>query len=135
MLNNEEYVKKYLRGVTVYKLQSKFSRIHLKNIGGLNSPLILNFDDFSLLVGRHGSGKTTIVKAINAVFNNQMNTQSILNNEQDEGNIIVDVVNEQQRLLTIRRMSESQLIIKENTRCIMLDDAGCYLDNTGGLDS
>lgn len=130
VLTMDEYIEKYLRGTTVYKLPAEVSTINITNIMKFQS-LNLHFDKLNLIYGLHGTGKTSIVMSVAVMFNQVPNVRTMLNNWQDEGKIILDIVQEQKRGLFIQRNQAPYSFTKNDVKCILLDDAGCYLDDNG----
>jgi DNA repair exonuclease SbcCD ATPase subunit len=90
----------------------------------------LTFDKMNLIFGNVGTGKTSIIQSIAAMFNRVPNVRSMLNNVGTEGKITLDVIQENQRVLALKRNLAPQTFTKEDVKCILIDDTG-YLTDTG----
>ena len=103
--------------------------VELYSIGIIDG-LKTKFSQFTVFVGNHGTGKTTVVRSIVHMLGfSEPNIERLLKNNAPMGSICLNVSFEEPLTLKLTRGKHGEIIKEEKIGCIVLDDPGEEFDD------
>lgn len=110
-------------------LPFQLEEIELYSIGIIDG-LKITFEQFTVFVGKHGTGKTTVVRSIVYMLGfSEPNIERLLKNNAPHGSIRLNVVSEEPLTLKLKRGKSGEIIKEEKIGCIVLDNPGEEFDD------
>ena len=110
-------------------LPFKLDELELNSIGTIDG-LKTQLGKFNVFIGDHGTGKTTVIRSIVYMLGYpEPNIDRLLKIDEPEGEIRINVLSEESLIVKLKRNKDSEIIIEDTVRCIVLDDPGAELDS------
>jgi hypothetical protein len=109
-----------------YRMPVTILSLKIKNIGHIRD-LDVSFSNFNIIKARYGSGNNILIKLIAHVFGfNDFDFKNILSTNHEYGEININA--ESNLFINLKRNESGNIVEDKHGGCILLDDAGDYLD-------
>lgn len=125
----DEYLENLKREKRCFLLPCELKRLRLRNVGFIKN-LDVEFQKVTIILGRAGTGKTTIIRSIAYMLGLEDFPESqLLKDGFTRGKIELDVVPKKRLNLSLKAGGDVSFVRSGKDRCILLDAPGDIFDS------